>query len=82
MDVKADALVLEASDELRGETGQVNPEALNPVVEIRINSFDHGAAATVIDVNGRHPAGIHVIQEAAVGHAGDRRISGGGGWSA
>ena len=83
VNVKADALVLELVDQLGGNAGEIHPQALNAVVEIGIHRLDHGTASTIENVDRGHPAGIHVIQEAAVAHAGDRRIAGslGGGVS-
>ena len=48
---------------------------MNAVVEIGIHGFDHRTAAAIKNVDGGYPAGIHVIQEAAVAHASHRRIA-------
>ena len=77
VNVKADALVLELVHQLRSNPGEIHPQALNPVIEIGIHRLDHGTASTIKDVHRGHPAGIHVIEEAAVAHAGNRRIAGG-----
>ena len=76
MDVKADPLGLEAVDQFRGQAGQVNAQALDAVVEVRIGGFHHRGAAAIKDVDGRDPARIDVVQETAVGHAGHGGIAG------
>ena len=79
MDIEADALVLELVHQLWGNARQIDPQPLHAVVEIGIDGFDHRAAAPVKDIDGRDPARIDVIEEAAVAHAGHRRIAGGHG---
>ena len=68
MNIKADAFGLQRVDQLRGQTRKINAQALDPVVEVGVNGFDHGVAATVVDVNGCDTTGFDVIEEAAVAH--------------
>ena len=75
MDVKADALLLEVVDQLRGKTREVNAQALHAVVQVGINGFNNGGAATVKDVNRGDASGIDVIDEAAVAHPSDSGIT-------
>ena len=70
MDVEADALLLEIVHQFGGQARQIHPQALHPVIQIRIHHFDHGVAAAVVDVHGGDPACLHVVEEAAVTHAG------------
>ena len=79
MNIKADAFSLQGVDQLRGETGQINTQPLNTVVEIRIDGFDHGVAATVVNINGCDATGFDVVEEAAIAHARHRSIAGGDG---
>ena len=75
VNVKTDPLLLEVVHQLGGNPGQIYPQPLHPVVQVGIHRLDHSRAAAVIDVNCGHPAGIDVIEEAAVTHAGYRRIA-------
>ena len=76
MNVKADAFGLQRVDELRGQTRKINAQALDPVIEVGIDGFDHGVAATVVDINGCDATGLDVIEEAAVAHPCHRSIAG------
>ena len=76
MNIKADAFGLQRVDQLRGQTRKVNAQALNAVVEVGIDGFDHSVAATVVDINGCHATGLDVIEEAAVAHPCHRSIAG------
>ena len=75
MDVEADPLFLQGVDQFRSKTGKINPQTLDAVVEVRINGFDHSIATTVVDVDSCHATGFHVVEEAAVAHAGHRCIA-------
>ena len=79
VDVKADALLLEVVDQFRSQAGEINPQALNAVVEVGINGFHDSRAAAVKNVNGGHAAGIDVIDEPAVAHPSHRSVTGGNG---
>ena len=69
MDIKADALLLEVVDQFGCHAGQVDPQALHPVVQVRVDCFDNGGTTAIEDVNGGHPARFDVIKETAVAHA-------------
>ena len=69
VDIKADALLFKGIDQLRCQTGKVDANALDFVVQIRVSSFNNRIASTVIDIDGSDPASFDVIKEAAVAHA-------------
>ena len=68
MDVEADALILELVHQLRCQPRQVDPQPLNPVVEVWIHGFNHRRSAAVEDIHGGHTASLHIVEEAAVAH--------------
>ena len=68
VNVKADALFLESVHQFRGKTRQINAKTLNAVVEIGVDRFNHGVAATVVDVHGGDTTRFHVIEETSVAH--------------
>jgi hypothetical protein len=76
MNIEAYALLLELVDQLWSNTGQVDAQTLDPIVEVRINSLNNCTAAAVEDIDRSYPARIDVIEEAAVAHSGYRRIAG------
>ena len=69
MHIKADALFLEVVDQFGCHAGQVDPQALHPVVQVRVDCFDNGGATAIEDIHGGHPARFDVIKETAVTHA-------------
>jgi hypothetical protein len=75
MNIKANAFSFECVDQFRSETGKINTQALDAVVEIRIDGFNHSVAATVVNINGCDATGFDVIEEAAVAHARYRSIA-------
>ncbi|MEY3768802.1 MAG: deoxyguanosinetriphosphate triphosphohydrolase-like protein [Cyanobacteriota bacterium] len=56
-----------------------NAQTLHPVIEIGVHRFHHSGAATIKDVDGRHPTSIDVVEEAAIAHAGHGGVAGGNG---
>ena len=69
MDIEADALFLEGIDQLRCQTGKVDANTLNFVIQIGVSSFNNRIAATVVDIDGSDSASFDVIEETAVAHA-------------
>ena len=75
MNVEADSFFFQGVDQLGGKAGKVYPQALHAIVQFRIDSLNHGVATTVVDVDRGDSTGFHVVQEAAVAHAGHGRIA-------
>ena len=57
MNIKADAFCFEGVDQFRSKTRKINAHALNAVIEVWIDCFNNGIAATVIDVDSRGQEG-------------------------
>ena len=76
MDIEADALIFELVHQLGCQPRQINPQPLNPVVEVRIHGFNHRRTTAVVDVNGGHAASLHIVEEAAVAHPGHGGVAG------
>ena len=75
MDVEADPFLFQGVDQLGCQTGKIHPQTLDAVVQVGIHRFDHGIAATVVDVHRGDATGFHVVEEAAVAHACHRCIA-------
>jgi hypothetical protein len=75
MNIKTDAFFLKGVDQLRSQTGKVNPEPLDPIVKIRIHRFHNCVTATVVNINGSYTACRDVIQESAITHPGNSCVA-------
>ena len=58
MNIEADAFALEGIDQFRGKTWEINPESLNTIIEFRINGFNDGISAIVVNIDGGDPTGL------------------------
>ena len=76
MHIEAHALLFDLADQLRGQSGQVNPQALHAVVDVGVNGFDNGGAATVVHINCGDAPCFEVVEETAVSHPGHSAVAG------
>ena len=76
MDIEADSFNFQGVDQLGGESREIDAQTLNPVVDLRINSFDHGITPTVVDINRCDASGLDVIKETPVTHSADSCVTG------
>ena len=75
MHIEAHALLFDLADQLRGQSRQVNPQALYAVVDIGVNCFNNGCAATVVHIHCRDASSFEVVEETAVGHPGHSAVA-------